>query len=1145
MGILLVLVCLVAHPWWLASLGGWIARSQNLEIQTIRVDGFSRYQLTGVRYEVAAGRTVELAELSVYQPLRWLWQLRRNGTEPWLLARGLDIVWGDVVTEATTVGGTAVSPSQLMGLWQRVASWLPIAEVEDLRIELVDAEVSLQVDTIVWSHGALELVGARTAQVVLGEAAIGPTEGQARLMLRRDLFEFAVQAEGRLQTAQLDETARMAIAGSLGTDGFGVDQLTLQWPGMDAHLDRPLRGSVHNWRFEAPASFYLQTDLSVWTAGWASGEIAATLLWQGWVEDSLDATITFSLDAHDLVLPWLQVRSAKVEAVLDAVQLQVQSAHILLAQGSSLDVHGWFDHRQQSVLDGNLELSWQGQDFAYWLPEWALGSSGGLRAQLAGPLNELRHSGGLRTNRITLPNGEILQLRLRWQGRHDAIEQGTLVMHHPDLEMGMDFSFHRQGPVLNLHAPKYRIQHRQLPELLSTEPLRLRVTVNDTGPDVALQGLAMSDGIGGTQLRASLFLEQMRLRAVNLFVHQLNTRDLRAFIGAEIPEVSLQELAVQLQSQPHLDSAAVTGSLKLLGYHQMNEQSRLQLAVNADLATDGLRITEGQALVDGSRFLQVEGLVPLTVTRSDGLYRHNLDYRARMRATARFSSHPLLLDWLNTVANIDIKGPEGEIDLTGNLRAPNGRIALTAAHVGTPFAIAGEGITIDQPVLHAELTPTELRLIQAKGAVRHEPFAISAQLPMRAADWEALFSSGALPDWRSGSLDLTLDAMRLETLAAIFPELLGRSGSLSVHAGFSHRQGLSGVVEIRNLQTRPLPNGAVVDRLNARLQLEGETASLQTFSAFISGQPIQLDGGFSFPDWQTVAYDLHLRGQQLPFWRQDQILLRGDLDLRLNKQAGATAPLLSGEIGFRDSIFIQEVNLFAGGTRAGGRIRPPFFSIEEPPFADWHLDLHLRGRDFLRVQSPFLLGRVSADFRLRGTLGDPLLYGSAFMEQGSILFNFGTLQVQRAQARIPLENPFLIELDVLAQGRSFGYDITLQLEGTEQEPRVQFSSNPALGQREILQLLVAGVMPEQAGGGAQSGQRYALLLGRNVWQQLFPGTGGSFAERLEIRNGRDISERGRDTYELEFRFNNRITLHGEYDRFDDFNFGIRWHLFTR
>ncbi|MCD8482152.1 MAG: translocation/assembly module TamB [Verrucomicrobia bacterium] len=642
-----------------------------------------------------------------------------------------------------------------------------------------------------------------------------------------------------------------------------------------------------------------------------------------------------------------------------------------------------------------------------------------------------------------------------------------------------------------------------------------------------------------------MVLEQMRLRSANAAIANLYSKDLQAFLGADIPELFLRDLQLQLRSRPSGETAPVTGNLQFSGYHPISSSDRIEVNLSADLASDGIRVTEGRASLNESPFLRVDGLLPITLVREGNTYRQQVDYRARMRASAGLGAHPLLLDWIHTLTDLRIDTPEGDIELSGTLRAPTGRIALQANKVQTAFAVAGENIVIDQPVLHAEFSPSELRLDRATGAIRYEPFSVSARLPMQGADWEALFSEFALPDWRRGSVDLKVTSLRLETLSAIFPDVLGRSGNLSVDATFNRRQGMSGSITIQNLQTRPLPNGSVVDRLNTRLHLEGEHMRIEQFSARVSGQPLNIAGTLSFPDWQSIAYDLSLSGQQLPFWRQDQILLRGDLDLRLQKIADEPSPVLSGDIAFRDSLFIQEVNLFAGGTRTGGRIRPPFFSIDEQPFSEWRLNLHLRGRDFLRIQSPFLVGRVSADFRLAGTLGDPVLYGSAFMDSGSILFNFGTLQIQRAQARISLENPFMIELDTFAQGRSFGYDVTFQLDGTEMDPRVQFTSNPALGQREILQLLVAGVMPEQAGGGAQSGQRYALLLGRNVWQQLFPGSGGSFAERLEIRNGRDISERGRDTYEVEFQLNNRITLHGEYDRFDDFNFGVRWHLFTR
>jgi translocation and assembly module TamB len=76
-----------------------------------------------------------------------------------------------------------------------------------------------------------------------------------------------------------------------------------------------------------------------------------------------------------------------------------------------------------------------------------------------------------------------------------------------------------------------------------------------------------------------------------------------------------------------------------------------------------------------------------------------------------------------------------------------------------------------------------------------------------------------------------------------------------------------------------------------------------------------------------------------------------------------------------------------------------------------------------------------------------------------------------------------------------------------------------------------------------NGQRLALLgayLGRGLFADL--GLGGE--DRLEISSGEQISDQGRETYEFEYKLDDRWSLTGEYDRFDSYNAGVKWRVYT-
>jgi translocation and assembly module TamB len=72
------------------------------------------------------------------------------------------------------------------------------------------------------------------------------------------------------------------------------------------------------------------------------------------------------------------------------------------------------------------------------------------------------------------------------------------------------------------------------------------------------------------------------------------------------------------------------------------------------------------------------------------------------------------------------------------------------------------------------------------------------------------------------------------------------------------------------------------------------------------------------------------------------------------------------------------------------------------------------------------------------------------------------------------------------------------------------------------------------------------VLGAYLGQSLISSVGGdsSQAERMSISSGERISQQGRETYEIEYRLNDRFSLVGEYDEFDAYNAGVKYRLFA-
>ena len=199
----------------------------------------------------------------------------------------------------------------------------------------------------------------------------------------------------------------------------------------------------------------------------------------------------------------------------------------------------------------------------------------------------------------------------------------------------------------------------------------------------------------------------------------------------------------------------------------------------------------------------------------------------------------------------------------------------------------------------------------------------------------------------------------------------------------------------------------------------------------------------------------------------------------------------------------------------------------------------------MRVRSPFFQGVASANFHVTGTLVEPLALGEASISSGAVIFPFATLAVRQALVSLTSEDPYLPHIFVVAAGRAFGFDVRMEAEGPADEPIIEFSSVPSLTSEQIVLMLTTGQIPRDDFGFSSEDRasRLAFFLGKSLWTKLNPGRPAE--ERLTIRSGEDVTEQGRQTYEVEYKINDRWSLVGEYNRFGDLNANVKWKVFSK
>jgi len=311
----------------------------------------------------------------------------------------------------------------------------------------------------------------------------------------------------------------------------------------------------------------------------------------------------------------------------------------------------------------------------------------------------------------------------------------------------------------------------------------------------------------------------------------------------------------------------------------------------------------------------------------------------------------------------------------------------------------------------------------------------------------------------------------------------------------------------------------------------------------MAGQLVEVKGSAKLGEDGVPRFDFSLKGENLPFVRQVGLLLRGDLDLKLvSTDNGASK--ITGKVKLRESLFSTDVRDLVpkGGGTVGAAARPPFFSVEAPPFNAWQLDVDLSGEHFLRLRTPVFNGLASMRFHLVNTLGEPRATGQAVIEQGQVLLPFATFAIQQGSIQLTEANPYEPALFVTGTSRRYGYDLRMEVSGTASVPVLKFSSSPPLVSEQVLLLVMAGETPNSE--MSYSGNQRAVRFGAFIGKSLFSSVSGdsSAADRLTISAGEKVSRQGRETYEAEYTLGKRWSVVGEYDEFDDFNSGLKWRV---
>jgi autotransporter translocation and assembly factor TamB len=328
--------------------------------------------------------------------------------------------------------------------------------------------------------------------------------------------------------------------------------------------------------------------------------------------------------------------------------------------------------------------------------------------------------------------------------------------------------------------------------------------------------------------------------------------------------------------------------------------------------------------------------------------------------------------------------------------------------------------------------------------------------------------------WEQGRLQARAEGLQLGALLDLFPFLEGLQGTLRVDLsvdGLAAVPRIHGGVEVADLRLRLLDTKPDYLFPTGRLVFDGSRGEFRDFV----GRPAKGEGrievsGFVAAETATqLAYDVQVRAENLPYIYED-IFNAPDIDAEIALRSTPTGGLLKGSARLSRALAEPElIDLTAPS------LPPPPAAVRNPFLEHMQLDVFVDVRD-LRVKNELADLRLEGGVTAYGTFYKPrfqggleVTEGKAFVLNREFSFKKGRISLDRLVPTYSIldlaYDPLLLNPDLdLELGTTVkpieetegDYQVTLRLQGPVQEVAPEFSSEPSLGDTEILTLLAFG-----------------------------------------------------------------------------------------
>ena len=295
------------------------------------------------------------------------------------------------------------------------------------------------------------------------------------------------------------------------------------------------------------------------------------------------------------------------------------------------------------------------------------------------------------------------------------------------------------------------------------------------------------------------------------------------------------------------------------------------------------------------------------------------------------------------------------------------------------------------------------------------------------------------------------------------------AGPLGLAADFSCRLSdpcLNGVILGKGLTYENHAYGTRLTNMDLSGRFNGNSLELTSLTANAGSGTVSASGKLSLAAAAGYPMDVAVKLDQARLARSDALSATATGTLRLTKVAAQPA-LLSGDLRLPETRYqIVREGAAQVPRLTGVRFKPSRGPItvtgDEPApsfssaFALIRLDLHLRAPDKLYVSGMGLESEWSADFHLTGTSAQPEMAGQLDLIRGTLGFAGHSFDLQDGRIIFTGGSTQDPSLAITATDTIEDVDVNVNVTGRAMNPRIDFSSSPALPNDEILSRVLFG-----------------------------------------------------------------------------------------